>query len=205
MSEKLTTSEMAAILEKIATDSNGAVASSLMKTLLSKNITIDDWNTFAKILADHSINDTVLQEFSKAVVKYLESLDSKDKSLANNIGTLQTDISANAGDITRLTERVYDTEGYISVLQTDVQILYDLKLDKVSTANIIYATDGYGHQTTLTIGEGLSIENGVLKATAEDGTEVVQDTGTSTTAVMSQKAVTDAINNAIMNTLNTKV
>ena len=49
--------------------------------------------------------------------------------------------------------------------------------------------------------------NGTGGASWQDasGTEVVQDTGTSTIAVMSQKAVTDAINNAITNTLNTEV
>ena len=184
MSEKLTTNEMATMLEKIATDVNGAVASSLMKTLLSKNITIDDWNTFAKILADHSINDTVLQEFSKAVVEYLKSLDSTNTALSADISALQTNIAT---------------------ILTDVQILYGSKLNEVDEASIIYATDSYGNQTTLTIGEGLSVENGTLKATVKDGTEVVQDTGTSTTAVMSQKAVTDAINNAITNMLNTEV
>lgn len=113
MSGKLTTSEMATMLEKIATDVNGAVASSLMKTLLSKNITIDDWNTFAKILADHSINDTVLQEFSEAVVEYLKALDSKDTSLTNNIGTLQTDVGV-------LQSNVGTLQSNVGTLQTDM-------------------------------------------------------------------------------------
>lgn len=132
MSEKLTTNEMATMLEKIATDVNGAVASSLMKTLLSKNITVDDWNTFAKILADHSINDTVLQEFSKAVVEYLEALDSKDKSLTDNISTLQTDVgvlktdmSGAKEDITILKDRMEMAENDIFVNAGDITRLTD--------------------------------------------------------------------------------
>lgn len=39
------------------------------------------------------------------------------------------------------------------------------KLDAAIVGNIIYATDEQGNQTTLTIGEGLSVENGALKAT----------------------------------------
>ena len=155
MSEKLTTNEMATMLEKIATDPNGAVASSLMKTLLSKNITIDDWNTFAKILADHSINDTVLQEFSKAVVEYLEALDSKDKSLTDNIGTLQTDVGVLKTDMSGAKE--------------DITILKD------------------------------------RMEMAKNDIEIAQEPGDSETAVMSQKAVTEAISNAITNTLNTEV
>lgn len=146
MSEKLTTSEMATMLEKIATDVNGAVASSLMKTLLSKNITIDDWNTFAKILVDHSINDTVLQEFSEAVVEYLKALDSKDTSLTNdistlqtnvgtlqtNVGTLQTDMSGAKEDVTILKDRMDLAETDISTNAGDVTRLFD-SVDKNTT------------------------------------------------------------------------
>lgn len=132
MSEKLTTSEMATMLEKIATDVNGAVASSLMKTLLSKNITIDDWNTFAKILVDHSINDTVLQEFSEAVVEYLKALDSKDTSLTSDISTLQTDVSGAKDEITTLKDRMDLAETDISTNAGDVTRLFD-SVDKNTT------------------------------------------------------------------------
>lgn len=123
MSEKLTTYEMATMLETIATDVNGAVASSLMKTLLSKNITIDDWNTFAKILADHSINDIVLQEFSKAVVEHLESLANEQGAQKNEITTLQTDVGILQTDVSTLQGNVSTLQGNVGTLQTDVDTL----------------------------------------------------------------------------------
>ena len=69
-----------------------------------------------------------------------------------------------------------------------------------------YTHNGYdnnrGWQKTITI--TLSTRAWVLN-TAELGVEVVQETGASSTKVMSQKAVTDAIASAITTTLNTEV
>ena len=76
--------------------------------------------------------------------------------------------------------------------QTGEQIHADLNLlDKNSaTSGQVLTANGTG---------GASWQD------ASGGTEVVQNTGTSTTAVMSQKAVTDAIATAITTALNTAV
>lgn len=82
--------------------------------------------------------------------------------------------------------------------QTGEQIQKDL--DKIEndalvkpgiapSATSIVAVDSTNTQTMLTVGDGLNVENGALKVT----TDVQQTTGQSTTAVMSQKATTDAL------------
>ena len=82
--------------------------------------------------------------------------------------------------------------------QTGEQIQKDL--DKIEndalvkpgiapSATSILAIDSTNTQTMLTVGDGLNVENGALKVT----TDVRQTTGQSTTAVMSQKATTDAL------------
>ena len=82
--------------------------------------------------------------------------------------------------------------------QTGAQIQKDL--DKIEndvlvkpgiapSATSIVAVDSTNTQTMLTVGDGLNVENGALKVT----TDVQQTTGQSTTAVMSQKATTDAL------------
>ena len=82
--------------------------------------------------------------------------------------------------------------------QTGAQIQKDL--DKIEndvlvkpgiapSATSILAVDSTNTQTMLTVGDGLTVENGALKVT----TDVQQTTGQSTTAVMSQKATTDAL------------
>lgn len=76
--------------------------------------------------------------------------------------------------------------------QTGEQIQADLNLldSNSATSGQVLTANGTG---------GASWQN------ASGGTEVVQNTGTSTTAVMSQKAVTDAIATAITTALNTAV
>ena len=82
--------------------------------------------------------------------------------------------------------------------QTGEQIQKDLdkiendaivKPDSAPSSTSILAIDSTNTQTMLAVGGGLNVENGALKAT----TDVQQTTGQSTTAVMSQKAVTDEI------------
>ena len=83
--------------------------------------------------------------------------------------------------------------------QTGEQIQKDL--DKIEndalvkpaiapSATSILAIDSTNAQTMLTVGNGLNVGNGALNVTID----VQQTTGQSTTAVMSQKAVTDEIN-----------
>ena len=83
--------------------------------------------------------------------------------------------------------------------QTGEQIQKDLdKIEKdalvkpasAPSDTAVVAVDSTNTQTMLTVGKGLNVENGALKAT----TDVQQTTGQSTTAVMSQKVVTDEIN-----------
>lgn len=99
----------------------------------------------------------------------------------------------NPSIVNGLTARVGSAEGNISTLLTDVQILYGSKLDEVDAYSIIYATDGQGNQTTLTVGEGLSVENGALKATVEGGTEVVANPTGSATAELSKLQVGSSV------------
>jgi hypothetical protein len=57
----------------------------------------------------------------------------------------------------------------------------------------LVAVDDGNSQTMLTVGSGLILQNGTLTATGTK-TDIVQNTGSSTTAVMSQNAVTTQLN-----------
>ena len=77
-------------------------------------------------------------------------------------------------------------------IQKDLDKIENDALVKPASApsdTTVVAVDSTNTQTMLTVGKGLSVENGTLKVT----TDVQQTTGQSTTAVMSQKAVTGAL------------
>ena len=76
-----------------------------------------------------------------------------------------------------------------------------IDIENINTNNKFEAGDGITYSDMNTIVENL--QN--LKNTAGETVTVVQTTGQSTTDVMSQKAVTDAINEAVTTALNTEV
>lgn len=80
-------------------------------------------------------------------------------------------------------------------IQKDLDKIENDALVKPASApsdTAIVSIDNTNTQTMLTVGDGLSVENGELKATG-GLTDIQQTTGQSTTAVMSQKATTDEI------------
>lgn len=76
-----------------------------------------------------------------------------------------------------------------------------IDIENINANNKFETGDGITYHDMNTIVENL--QN--LKNAVDGAVTVVQTTGQSTTDVMSQKAVTDAINAAVTTTLNTEV
>ena len=122
-----------------------------------------------------------------------------------NVGSSQTGYGYNNSNY-RLISGVYDgqsahdaaTKGQLDSAVTGIESELDSKQDVLTAGDNITIADESGDlvisatDTTYTAGTGISINNGVISATSS-GPTVVQTTGTSTTDVMSQNAVTSMV------------
>lgn len=101
-------------------------------------------------------------------------------------GTSKGTFTANDADDTTiaLTDTTYTAGNGLDLTGTEFA---------ADTSVLATQTDLAGKQNTLTAGTGIDITNDVISATGGGGPTVVQTTGTSTTDVMSQNAVTVAL------------
>ena len=121
-------------------------------------------------------------------VNGVEQTIDEDKNVDITVPTKVSDLTNDSGFISGVAWG--DITGTLSN-QTDLNNALNNKLDKTSTANKVYATDGSGNQTTITYGTSATQGNIVTRGT--NGQITLPETPTNNTDAASKKYVDDSI------------
>lgn len=151
-------------------------------------------NDIIKVLQDESENDaTTYYRWNAAAQQFTligEEGPYYTKSQADTLlNAKQNTLTAGSnvqitGDTISATDTTYTAGNGLNLTGTEFS---------ADTTVLATQTDLAGKQNTLTAGAGIDITNDVISATGGGGPTVVQTTGTSTTDVMSQNAVTSTL------------
>lgn len=155
--------------------------------------------------------DSVLDKTStngiqnKPVAEAVEALQDADTALDSRVTTNTSNIASNTTKINTNTGNITILQGDVSALQTGMNSKVDKETGKELSSNDYTDAD----QTKLgslapvySIGTNLTLTGNVLSAD-DQRVELKSTTGTSTTAGMTQYAITEAINDAISGGLGT--